>query len=369
MVLQIIFSKNRLQTFSGLLIYINPFDSIELGLNMHAGLNCSAALYLPLLLVGGSKMSNMHRIMWFDQELRRDKYPNRITLAEQFEISVRQAQRDIDYLKDSLGAPLCYDSKRKGYYYEDDSFTIPNIHINTEQKKLLSFLAYSYENYPQSPKVKKVAEFFRRLTEESETDGEIPVFNLEKPAAENYAVILGAIKNKNKAKITYKHPQKGNIDIIIDPYRVFYKYRADHLACYCEEMHEIVSLRLDRILNIEVLKENFVIKDTYNDRKYSSFMEQEPYKAKIRFSRSLDSIDLTGFEVKPLTNNIYEIEFFNISDFVNQIIARKSRLRVNDATVCDSGSDSGYGPGYLRGPGPVISTSAAAFTDSSQAAS
>lgn len=266
-------------------------------------------------------MSNMHRIMWFDQELREEKYPNRKTMAEQFEISVRQAQRDIDYIKDSLGAPLCYDTKRKGYYYEDDTFSIPNININAEQKKLLSFLAYSYENYPQSPKVKKVAEFFKRLTEDAEIDGEIPFFDLEKPAAENYAVILEAIKNKTKAKIIYKHPQKGNISIIIDPYNVFYKYRADYLACYCEEMHEIVSLRLDRILSIEVLVETFVIKGTYDDRKYSSFMEKEPYRAKIRFSRNPDSIDLTGVEAKALTDNTYEIEFFNITDFVNQLIA------------------------------------------------
>lgn len=266
-------------------------------------------------------MSNIHRIMWFDQELKEEKYPNRITLAEQFEISVRQAQRDIDYIKDSLGAPLCYDTKRKGYYYEDNTFTIPNIHINAEQKRLISFLAYSYENYPQSPKVKKVAEFLKRLTEDAEMDGEIPVFDLEKPAAENYSVILSAIKNRAKAKISYKHPQKGNISIIIDPYSVFYKYRADYLACYCQEMDEIVSLRLDRILSIELLKETFEIKEAYDDRKYSSFMEKEPYKAKIRFSRVPNSIDLTGFEVKALSNGIYEIEFFNITDFVNQLIA------------------------------------------------
>lgn len=291
-------------------------------LNMYDIWSGKAAFVLATyLLAGGIKMSNMHRIMWFDQKLKQGKYPNRVTLAEQFEISVRQAQRDIDYLKDSLGAPLSYDSKRKGYYYEDDSFTIPNIHINEEQKKLLSFLAYSYENYPQNPKVKKVAEFLRRLTEGTEIDGEIPVFDLEKPVAENYAVILGAIKNRSKAKIIYKHPQKGNINITIDPYKVFYKYRADYLACYCEEMNGIVSLRFDRILSIDVLKDTFQIKDKYDDRKYSSFMEKEPYRAKIRFFRAPNPIDLTGFETKVLADSIYEIEFFNITDFVNQLIA------------------------------------------------
>jgi hypothetical protein len=86
-------------------------------------------------------------------------------------------------------------------------------------------------------------------------------------------------------------------------------------------MGEIVSLRLDRMLNIEVLKEKFEIREEYDDRRYSSFMEKEPYKARIKFSKAPDSIDLTGFEVKSLGDNVFQIEFFNITEFVNQIIA------------------------------------------------
>lgn len=48
-------------------------------------------------------MSNLHRILWIDQEIRRGGYPNSRTIAEQFEISPRQAARDIEYLRYSLG--------------------------------------------------------------------------------------------------------------------------------------------------------------------------------------------------------------------------------------------------------------------------
>ncbi|MFD1737412.1 GNAT family N-acetyltransferase [Bacillus salitolerans] len=47
-------------------------------------------------------MSNLHRLKWFDQEIRFGKYPNASTLAEKFEISHRQAHRDIDYFKSSM---------------------------------------------------------------------------------------------------------------------------------------------------------------------------------------------------------------------------------------------------------------------------
>lgn len=41
-------------------------------------------------------MSNLHRIRWFDGQIREGNYPNSTALAGQFEISKRQAQRDIE---------------------------------------------------------------------------------------------------------------------------------------------------------------------------------------------------------------------------------------------------------------------------------
>lgn len=38
-------------------------------------------------------MSNMHRIHWFDEQIRGGRFPNSSWLAREFEISRRQAQR------------------------------------------------------------------------------------------------------------------------------------------------------------------------------------------------------------------------------------------------------------------------------------
>jgi hydrogenase maturation factor len=37
------------------------------------------------------------RFVWFDNQVRARKYPNATSLAEQFEISAKTAQRDIDF--------------------------------------------------------------------------------------------------------------------------------------------------------------------------------------------------------------------------------------------------------------------------------
>lgn len=52
-------------------------------------------------------MSNMHRIHWFDEQIRSGRFPNSSWLAREFEISRRQAQRDIEYMAISLRAPWC----------------------------------------------------------------------------------------------------------------------------------------------------------------------------------------------------------------------------------------------------------------------
>ncbi len=87
---------------------------------------------------GGNRLSNRHRIQWFDDQVRQGKYPNSTQLAQQFEISKRQAQRDIEYLTFSLPAPLHYVAKHRGYCYEDKMYALPHLYMTDEEKKILN---------------------------------------------------------------------------------------------------------------------------------------------------------------------------------------------------------------------------------------
>lgn len=66
------------------------------------------------------------RIQWLHKKLTMKSYPNAQRLAERFGISHRQAQRDFEYLRRELGAPIAYDNSRKGFYYEE-SYVLPVI--------------------------------------------------------------------------------------------------------------------------------------------------------------------------------------------------------------------------------------------------
>lgn len=75
----------------------------------------------------------LERFIWFDNEARRERFPNASKLAERFEIATKSAQRAIDYFRDRLQAPLEYESSRKGYYYTDPTFQLPVIRISEEE--------------------------------------------------------------------------------------------------------------------------------------------------------------------------------------------------------------------------------------------
>lgn len=55
----------------------------------------------------------MRRIHYIDEKISAGRYPNATNLAKELECNARTIQRDIEYMKDSLYAPLEYDYTKK----------------------------------------------------------------------------------------------------------------------------------------------------------------------------------------------------------------------------------------------------------------
>ena len=67
----------------------------------------------------------VERIIWLHKRIKDGYYPNAMRLSERFGISHRQAQRDCDYLRSKLAAPVAFDRSKQGYYYTE-SFSLPD---------------------------------------------------------------------------------------------------------------------------------------------------------------------------------------------------------------------------------------------------
>jgi len=62
-------------------------------------------------------MSANKRIQWLHSRIAEGHYPNASRIAEKFGVSHRQAQRDVDFLRAKLGAPIEYNAEHRGFYY------------------------------------------------------------------------------------------------------------------------------------------------------------------------------------------------------------------------------------------------------------
>ncbi|MBE6703390.1 MAG: hypothetical protein E7585_08305 [Ruminococcaceae bacterium] len=77
-------------------------------------------------------MSASNRIQWLHKYIVEMRYPNASRLAERFGISHRQAQRDVDRLRNDFGAPLAYSAEHRGFYYTTD-FSLPSYTVSANE--------------------------------------------------------------------------------------------------------------------------------------------------------------------------------------------------------------------------------------------
>jgi len=77
-------------------------------------------------------------------------------LTKIFEISYRQGQRDIEYMRDSLGAPIEYSTRHKGYFYAKQ-FSLPTLYLTADETNYMTKLAAYYDSLKLRPQVPYIA--------------------------------------------------------------------------------------------------------------------------------------------------------------------------------------------------------------------
>ncbi len=71
-----------------------------------------------------SKYKPQHnRLLFIDRKIGEGRYPICASLAEEWEVSRKTIQRDLDYnMRCQLEAPLEYAARQRGYYYTEEKF-------------------------------------------------------------------------------------------------------------------------------------------------------------------------------------------------------------------------------------------------------
>ncbi|HZG57209.1 helix-turn-helix transcriptional regulator [Paenibacillus sp.] len=198
-------------------------------------------------------MSNMHRILWFDERVRAGAFPNARELAERFEISIRQAGRDVEYMQSSLLAPLTYNAKRRGYEYEDAAYRLPSVFLTETDIRILNYLIYKYEEAARSmgylEGLDRVVQTLKRFVPYQPEESDFPIFFVDAGLANRKHELDRAIADGEKLRVTYADGED-TYTVTIHPYQAYARPNGVQVIAFCEQSGEVEYYRLERFSKV-----------------------------------------------------------------------------------------------------------------------
>jgi len=226
-------------------------------------------------------MGQLHRIKWVHERLLKKEYPNCKDISEAFEISRRQALRDVDYLRYSLDAPVEYNRSKGGYEYTD-SFSLPLYFLRDDEKDRLEYLASQYALIPGKNSM-ELSNLFQKITGDQKVKKE----HFQSHTSDFEEVITKAIAYGKKMTICYQKPSGHSEKRIIDPYRLFYRLNKSYLFAFCHERADFRFFLIDRIKQLEISQQEYTFHEDFFENYQliaASFSRQKKHHARIFFS-------------------------------------------------------------------------------------
>ncbi len=116
-------------------------------------------------MTGNKFKPQYRRLLFIDRKIRDGKFPSCATLGVEWEVSAKTIQRDIDYLKWELDAPIEYDAIRHGLYYRDKTWFLPAILMSEGDILALLVGTQALEMYKGTPVAGELKSIYAKLAQ------------------------------------------------------------------------------------------------------------------------------------------------------------------------------------------------------------
>lgn len=274
-------------------------------------------------------MSNTHRIAWIDAQIRGGRYPNAVSIAEKFSISPRQASRDLEYLRDTMCAPLVYSYQRKGYYYEGSSFVVANLVMTEEQRRAVAYLAEQYKRM-ENEHATHLARLFSRLVgggEEEEPTAAIPIFPVEPSVLTRFDVLSDAIRERRKVRIRYGAKCDDAVEALLSPYKIYVYRKDNYVAGYCEPDKEIRLFRLADLWDVSPTDHMYDLAPLLGKAEIVPYLTDEADTAVIRFPVSPYG-KMLGLRAEETFPGTYRVHYMDKEQLLAKLFACPSGFEI-----------------------------------------
>jgi predicted DNA-binding transcriptional regulator YafY len=216
----------------------------------------------------------LERLSKIHAKIKSGCYPNTQQLAFDNEVSVPTISRDIEFLRDRFGAPICYDATQRGYYYEDD-FEMPLNMISSKDVMFLSLVKQLMTQYEGSPIYTEISSIIDFLTDsqgigKSDFLKRVAAHPLPKVVVneDSWNKVIKALKENTLLKFDYNGRWKTETTHrLVRPYQVllqdgmYYVFGFDENADNDKGGERLFNL--SRMKNIENIKQTFELPEDF----------------------------------------------------------------------------------------------------------
>jgi predicted DNA-binding transcriptional regulator YafY len=208
----------------------------------------------------------MERVLWFDERIRAGQHPGSGTLAAHFGVSLRTAQRDIEFLRDRLQAPLRYSAAAGGYAYADPGFYLPQAFFRKDEVIALLFARRLFKEI-KPPLAEEAAAIAARLDElfkataleVAEGAVSFEIGRGAEPSGKVFFDLLRAITRRRLVRLQFVSPEEGeSAEREIEPLKLHFFREAWHLIGVSRRRRCASLYPLARIRRVEVTGRQFV---------------------------------------------------------------------------------------------------------------
>lgn len=271
------------------------------------------------------------RILRIHKLIQGRRYPNVPGLAKVLEVSRRTVQRDIEFLRDQLGAPVAFNPIENGYEYTEEGFTLPDVQMTEGEVLALMVADKALSAYRGT----ECEELLRQLLEKATLAlGEVRTVNPQKLAEaysflhtspparvrpDVFAAIERAIRTRETLDVEY-HTQyrKETGRRKLDPYHLANVDGDWFLLAWCHRREEVRTFKPARIREAVPTGEQFSPRpfdpEEFLRTKIGTMAGEKVFQAVVRFDATLAEHVLErdwpqGYRVQILTGGGVELSF------------------------------------------------------------
>jgi predicted DNA-binding transcriptional regulator YafY len=243
------------------------------------------------------------RLQTIHHHIKEGRYPNTSSLAAELSVSSKTVQRDIDYLRDELEAPIEFRREENGYAYSRDDYVLPFLPVDGQDLFAIGVAAQVLQLLGGTPLARTLSSCYARLARlmppSVRLRPEVVREKLTLRAAafrpvpeETWQAVSEALQKGVALSIRYRHPGEGPGEPRkIRPYALVLAGR-DWMVL-AEDQSQIKNFYLGRIASARVTSERYAIPkefdaDAFFRNTFGLFVGKgAAFRFRVRFSQEV----------------------------------------------------------------------------------